>query len=93
MSLLGGAFALIGTVLLSIALWLTLAETQSPAAASLIVGLLYIAVGCIALATARLYSPATIYPPPVAYRSPALLESALEAFLKGIDAGNRARRR
>ena len=90
MAVMGGLFVFAGGAFLTAALWSYLAIWYGIVLASGVVGLLFLTIGCAFLAVmpavTRAARPA---PPPVA--TP--MQSAVEAFFRGLDAGVAARRR
>ncbi|MEO8242323.1 MAG: hypothetical protein ABI832_08410 [bacterium] len=89
MSLFGGAFAVAGSILLSVALWLKLVETLSQPVASLIVFPIILVATVVILLVARRAGPGMIAAEP---RNSIPLGPVLEAFLDGLNAGKQRRR-
>ncbi|PJE26451.1 Putative Holin-X, holin superfamily III [Pseudooceanicola antarcticus] len=87
-SLAGIALILPGLGLLSVSLWMLLAELRDPLFASTVLGGLYVGLGLICLGLAR-RRPRHPVPPPPAARG--LGPELVSALLQGVSAGMAAR--
>jgi len=92
-ALLGGIFVAAGIGILSASLWLKIAETEGNAMAALVLGLLYLAVGCITLVLSRRRQSGPAEQPGHVADAPLNpgIEGVISAFMKGREAGIAAR--
>ncbi|SFE65313.1 phage holin family protein [Roseivivax sediminis] len=93
-SLTGGIFLLIGVAFLTAALWILLVEWRSALFAATVIGLVFCAIGFIAMGIGAIVGRLRVRHVPPMHRAAAgaPLLQLLEGFLVGIDAGRRSRR-
>ncbi|WP_380058018.1 phage holin family protein [Falsihalocynthiibacter sp. SS001] len=88
LSLMAVAMFAVAALFLTMAAWFALLTVASPALASMIVGLVYLSVGCIFIGLKMVFNR---QPPPEPEPTPQPVP-LLEAFLTGMQAGANARR-